>query len=214
MNEHSTSALKPLRILIIDDHIMFLEGLVAVLQQTTQWQIVAQATSGEKGVELAIQHRPDFVILDISMPGMGGVEAAQLIRQRVPDTNIIAISMHDDYHHVEQMFEAGAKGYILKNEAFGKLITAVEMICNGKSFISAEIEKTGSGTPSLKILSLREREVLQLLADGHKTSQIAKQLDIRIKTVETYRSRLMLKLEIDNLPALIRYAIKVGISKL
>lgn len=115
MNNYNTFALKPLRILIIDDHIMFLEGLAAVLEQTTQWQIVAQATSGEEGVKLAIQHRPDFVILDISMPGMGGVEAARLIRRHVPEINIIAISMHDDFHHVEQMFEAGAKGYILKN---------------------------------------------------------------------------------------------------
>lgn len=211
-----------LNLLICDDHRLFREGLAALLRQEDGWEVVAQAGDGREAVRLAEELEPDVVVLDLAMPGMTGIEAAEAIHGRSPRTRIVAVSMYSDLHYLERMLAAGASAYVLKNEAGVDLIAAIRAAQRGETFISPSLCAAGAeGGPAAAtrspeldraMLSGRESEVLGLIAAGCRTKDIAVQLGLSAKTVETYRSRIMMKLGIDNLAGLVRFAIRAGIA--
>ncbi len=185
---------------------------------------MAEAADGGEAVRLARVHRPDLAVLDVAMPGMSGIEAAAQIRAEAPATRILALSMYGDEHYQRRMFAAGAAAYLVKNEASAELIQAIETVMGGGTFVSPALAATGAaaGTAAVPsnaeleadLLTVREREVLALLAQGRRTKEIAAALAIGAKTVETYRARIMMKLRVDNVPDLVRFAIRAGIAPL
>lgn len=205
-------------VVLADDHLLFRQGLIALLGEQRQWRIVGEAGDGTEAVRLCETFRPDVVVLDIEMPGLSGIEAAQRIRLVSPDSKIIALSMYGDIYYQRCMFDAGAMAYVLKNEAVDDLLCAVASVMAGEQFISPSATRAqgpGSGPRSadvdLQLLSRRELEVLRLLAEGRRTKEVGAMLQISAKTVETYRSRIMLKLGIDNLTGLVKFAIRTGV---
>jgi DNA-binding NarL/FixJ family response regulator len=207
-----------LTLLVCDDHRLFREGLSALIARVPGWRVVAEAADGAEAVTLAAEHRPDVAVLDVAMPGVGGIEAAAEIRKLSPRTRIVALSMYADDFYLKRMLSAGASAYVLKNEASADLIRAIEAVMEGKTFVSPALAHTeGEGVArnadlDLGLLSEREREVLQMLAAGRRTKEIGVDLGISAKTVETYRARLMTKLRIENLAGLVRFAIRAGIA--
>lgn len=205
-------------ILLADDHVLFRQGLAALLRNHGQWEIVGEATDGEEAVRLARRHQPDIAVIDVSMPLISGIEAAPLIRRASPDTRIVALSMHGDSHYQDLMFKAGALAYVLKNEAICELVDAIQAALRGERFVSSVVTQRGaplsarSADLDKHLLSEREIEVLRLLAEGQRTKEVAERLGISAKTVETYRGRAMLKLGIDNLAELVKFAIRAGIT--
>lgn len=204
-------------ILLVDDHRLFRQGLALLLREQGEWRIVGEAGDGEEAVRLAEVHQPQIAVLDVQMPRLSGVEAARRIRQVSPATRIVALSMYGDAHYQERMFEAGASAYVLKNEAIDDLVEAIQAVLRGERFVSpavaqdkAVVARPGA-PPDQRALTERERDVLRLLAEGQRTKEIADTLGISPKTVETYRGRIMLKLGIDNLPGLVKFAIRAGI---
>jgi DNA-binding NarL/FixJ family response regulator len=205
-------------ILLADDHVLFRQGLAALLRNQGQWEIIGEADNGEQAVGLARQRQPDIAVIDVSMPGMSGIEAAPLIRQASPQTRIVALSMYSDPYYQELMFKAGASAYVLKNEAISELVDAIQAVLLGKRFVSPVViqqDASRSGRSAdldKRVLSEREIDVLRLLVQGQRTKEIAENLGISAKTVETYRSRIGLKLGIDNLADLVKFAIRAGIT--
>ncbi|MCF7976755.1 MAG: response regulator transcription factor [Chromatiaceae bacterium] len=210
--------IQPLNLLLCDDHSLFREGLAALLRQHPGWRILAEAANGEEAVRLAAELKPDVVVLDVAMPGMNGIDAAAAIRNETPQTRIVALSMYADNHYLQRMLKAGANAYVLKNEASAELVEAIETVMAGGQFISPALTQTGAETRHRSAdvdrtaLTAREREVLRLLAEGQRTKDIAVALSISPKTVETYRGRIMLKLGIDNVAGLVKFAIRAGIA--
>ena len=208
----------PTSIVIADDHVLFRQGLISLLAAQPRWRVVGEAGDGEEALRLSGELKPDIVVLDIEMPGMNGIEAAGRIRVLSPDSKIIALSMYGDIHYQRRMFEAGASAYVLKNEAVDDLIRAVCAALAGEQFVSPSAVQDGTAPLSRSaevdklLLSKRELEVIRLLAEGRRTKEIASLLGISAKTVETYRSRIMLKLGIDNLPGLVKFAVRAGIA--
>ncbi|WPL18063.1 Nitrogen regulation protein C [Thiorhodovibrio winogradskyi] len=212
----------PPTLLLCDDHRLFREGLAALLRHDQpDWEVVAQAGDGEEAIRLAEALKPDLAVLDLAMPGIGGIAAAAVIRARSPHTRIVALSMYDDSQSRERMFAAGAAAYVLKNEAGADLVAAITAVLRGETFVSPALALAGpsGGAPrrearadsALALLTAREREVLNLMARGRRTKEIANDLGISAKTVETYRSRVMLKLGLDNLADLVKFAIRAGL---
>jgi len=205
-------------ILLADDHGLFRQGLAALLRHHGSWEIIGEADNGEQAVHLARQHQPDIAVLDVAMPGMSGIEAAPLILRVSPATRIVALSMYGDPYYQQAMFNAGATAYVLKNEAISDLVDAIEAVLRGDRFVSplvADREALRSGRSAdldKRVLSEREIEVLRLLVQGRRTREVAESLGISTKTVETYRGRVMLKLGIDNLAELVKFAIRAGIT--
>lgn len=204
-------------ILIADDHLLFRQGLVALLREQGGWEIVGEAGDGEEAIRLAAALKPRIAVLDVEMPRTGGVRAAEEIRRVSPDTRIVALSMYADVHYQEQMRNAGASAYVLKNEAIDDLVDAIHAALRGEHYLSPAVARRESATSSRSAkldneqLSVRERDVLRLFAEGKRTKEIAHILGISPKTVETYRSRLMAKLDIDSLSGLIKFAIRAGL---
>lgn len=205
-------------VLLADDHVLFRQGLALLVREHGDWQVVGEADNGEAAVLLAEAHQPQIAVLDVEMPGKNGIEAARQIRQVSPGTRIVALSMYGDIHYQERMFEAGASAYVLKNEAIDDLVEAIEAARRGERFISPAVARHSSMAEQRSVnldkhaLSERETEVLRRLAEGQRIKEIADALGISAKTVETYRSRMMLKLGIDNLPGLVKFAIRAGIA--
>jgi len=204
-------------ILLADDHALFRQGLAALLREQEDWQVVAEAGSGEDAARLAAEWKPQLAVIDVEMPGIGGIEAVQRIRVVSSQTRIVALSMYADAFYQDRMREAGASAYVLKNEAIDQLVAAVRAVLRGdRHFPPANgLQGSAAAKRSARIdkdeLSAREREVLRLLAEGKRTAEVADILGISPKTVETYRSRLMNKLDIDSLPGLVKFAIRAGL---
>lgn len=206
-------------LLLCDDHTLVREGLAALLLQRTDWSVIAEAADGLEAVELAVRLRPDVAVLDVALPKMSGVEAAAAIRAAVPTTRIVALSMYGDVTYQRGMFDAGALAYVLKNKAASDLVAAIDAALRGESYLSPTLAEPSqpndqSGAEAAPVeLSRRERDVLRLIAEGRRTKEIAEDLGISPKTVETYRGRLGHKLRIDTLAGLVKYAIRAGITR-
>ena len=212
-----------IRVIIADDHQIVRDGLRSLLEKEPDLEVIAAVEDGRATVRLVEELQPDVVIMDISMPGLNGIEATRKITRDFPNIKVIALSMHDDGRFVTNMLKAGASGYLLKDCAFKELTKAIHVVVRaGKSYLSPDITDavvnsyvTGASGPDPLLhpaLTPREREVLQLVVEGKTSSQIAEILYVSVKTVETHRTQLMHKLKINNLADLVKYAIKEGIT--
>jgi DNA-binding NarL/FixJ family response regulator len=212
------------RILIADDHKILREGLKSLLEKQPEFAVVAEAQDGLSAISAAKKHKPDIAILDIGMPDLNGIEVTRRIRSEIAETRVIALSMHADRRFVMGILEAGANGYLLKDSAFAELITAVTAVAKGKMYLSPSIAETvvknslekldRKDEGSSVLLSGREREVLQMIAEGKSTKEIALKLFVSTKTVETHRKQIMDKLNIRTVAGLTKYAIKEGLTSL
>ena len=220
---------KKVRVILADDHKLVRAGIKSLLESSGGISVIGEADNGREVIKLTEQLNPDIVFLDIAMPELNGLQAAEKIIKDFPDVAIAILSMHLDEEYVIQALKAGASGYLLKDSAPGELKTAVETISKGKIYISPAIPremideyqrrlKTASSPEevltSTDILSTRQKEVLQLIAEGNSTREIAEKLFISVKTVETHRSQIMKKLGIKDIPGLVKYAIKKGILRI
>lgn len=213
-----------IRILLADDHKITREGLRSLLEKQQDMDVVAEAENGRTAVRLAHELLPNVVIMDVTMPDLNGVEATRQIVGRVPNVKIIALSMHSDSLFVTEMLRSGASGYLLKDCAFDELALAIRAVASGKTYLSPSISGvvvedylrrlTKTGFSSSEVLTDREREVLQLMAEGKSTKQIALKLNISVKTVETHRRQIMNKLDIHTVAELTKYAIRKGLTSL
>jgi DNA-binding NarL/FixJ family response regulator len=212
----------PIRILLADDHAIVRHGLSQSIQREKDMEVIGQAENGISTVEMVREISPDIVIMDISMPDLNGMEATREIKRDFPEVRVIGLSMHSAKKFITEMFKAGASAYLLKDCKFEELAEAIRTVMSGKSYISPEISKevvesyikTADQEQSsvFSTLSKREREVLQLLAEGQTTKQIGLKLHISPKTVEAHRLRVMDKLDIDNVAQLTKYAIQEGLT--
>lgn len=214
--------LKTLRLLIAEDHAILREGLKALLASATDLEIAGEASDGMQAIERARELQPDIILMDLSMPNMNGTEAIRAIKRRQPETKIIALTVHKTEEHVRATLDAGADGYVLKDDSHQDLISALTSVRNGKTYLSPGIcEQVVSGfldhsasepsSPSWDRLTDRERQVLKLIAEGHKNREIAEYLSVSLKTVEKHRSSLMKKLDLHSASALTAYAIQNGL---
>jgi DNA-binding NarL/FixJ family response regulator len=211
-----------LRILLADDHALVRAGLRALLEQMPGVEVVGETHDGQEALRLMGELRPDVALVDVSMPGLNGIETAARAAREHPSTRVLILSMHVDEEYVHRALSAGASGYLLKNAARGELELAVMAVARGEVWLSPEVstkvvralgkrERSPSGP--YDILTQRQREVLQLIAEGRSTKQIAQRLGISIKTVETHRTELMERLGIHGIAGLVRYAIRAGIVR-
>jgi DNA-binding NarL/FixJ family response regulator len=201
-------------IVIADDHVLFRQGLAALLREQPGWAVVGEAGSGEEAIELVAALKPAVAVVDVEMAGIGGIDAAERIHKISPDTRIVALSMYTSAHYQQRMRRAGASAYVRKSQPIGELVDAVRAVIAGTAHepgSPAPAAETRSARVDADALSEREREVLRLLAEGKRTALIAEALGISHKTVETYRSRLQQKLGISDISGLVRFAIRAGL---
>jgi len=212
-----------IRIFLADDHRVVREGLRYLLEAQGDLAVVGEAADGRQAVQGVLQSRPDIVIMDIGMPGLNGIEATQKIRQDLPATQVIVLSMHASPEHVFRALGAGANGYLLKETAGREVAEAIRAVCAGHRFLGhriAEIvaerylEEHPREHDPLTRLTARERQILQLVAEGKTSAQIAEILCLSPKTVETHRGRLLQKLKVHDLPSLVKFAIQHGLIDL
>jgi DNA-binding NarL/FixJ family response regulator len=208
------------RVLLADDHSLVRAGIRALLNEIPGLQVVAEAADGREALDLARIHRPNLVLMDISMRGLNGIEATSQLRRDLPDVRVIILSMHASEEYVTQALRAGASGYMLKDSATQELALAIAAVMRGEAYLSPSISKQlveryvqggGVDTGPLDVLTSRQREILQLIAEGRSTKEIAHLLHLSVKTVESHRSQLMERLEIHDIPGLVRYALRVGL---
>lgn len=212
-------------VLLADDHTVVRDGLRYLLEAQPDIEVVGDAADGREAVKLATLLEPDIVIIDITMPELNGIEATYQIRQLCPSTRIIILSMHANTRHIARALEAGAQGYLIKESAGIEVVEAVRAVFAGHNYLSQAVSDTvvtdyvsqrravGYKSP-LESLSAREREVLQLVVEGKSSAVIASILNLSPKTVESYRSRLMQKLDISDIPSLVKFAIQQGLTPL
>jgi DNA-binding NarL/FixJ family response regulator len=208
-----------IRVLIADDHAMIRDGLAALLRGDEDIEIAGTAADGREALRLARELRPDVIVMDIAMPELNGVEAMRELHARSPEARVLILSMFSTLEHVQQAFNAGASGYLLKESAGAELKNAIEQVHSGRRYLSGELERhasallaRGSERTPLESLSRRERQILQLVVEGKSSTEIGLVLHLSAKTVETYRSRMMQKLGLDGVPALVKFAIAHGIT--
>ena len=208
-----------LRLLLADDHPIFRAGVRSLLDAQLDIEIVAEAEDGAGAVEAARKHNPDVVVIDVSMPGMNGVEATRRITAEEPGIKVLCLSMHTDSRFVKAAFRSGARGYLLKECALQDLVVAIHAVVAGQIYVSPGLADTvlegyGAESSALDLLTPREREVLQLLAEGHPAAEIASRLQVSVKTVGTHREHLMQKLDTHSLAGLTKFAIREGVTLL
>lgn len=213
-----------LKVIIADDHAIIREGLKSLLEKKGI-MVLDVVKNGREAVEKAVALEPDIMMMDISMPDLNGMEATARIRQTVPHTRVIALSMHSSKSIIDKMFSAGASGYILKESAFDEIYDAIQGVIRGNYYLTPSIarmyvddHKADTGNwdelPKFNKISRKEREILQLVAEGVKTRDIAEKLGVSVKTVETHRRNIMKKLNIFSVAGLTKYAIQEGIISL
>ena len=207
-------------VLLADDHGLVRAGIRSLLESGGNVDVVAETGDGRHVLRLVKEHQPRLVLLDIAMPSLNGLEAAARITKDYPDTSVIMLSMHANEEYVLQALRAGASGYLVKDAATAELEIAIRSVINGKTYLSPCISKTlideylgnsAKARSPLERLTVRQREILQLVTEGYTTRQIADLLSVSVKTVETHRAQLMDRLEIRDIPGLVRYAIRTGL---
>jgi DNA-binding NarL/FixJ family response regulator len=214
-----------IRVLVADDHAIVRDGLRIMLGNQSDMEVVGAARNGRESTRLVDEHQPDVVVMDISMPELNGIEATQQMLSRYPHLKVIVLSIHETKPYVFRALKAGAKGYLIKETAGLEVVDAVRAVYRGERYLSqriADLLMDASflhlGTPldvsPLEALSPREREILQLVAEGNTSQEIAKQLSISPKTVDTYRSRLMQKIKVEDTAGLVKFAIQHGVISL
>ncbi len=214
--------MNPVRILLADDHTVMRNGLRLLLERQPNLQVVGEAADGRQAVALCETVNPDVVVMDIAMPNLNGIEAARQIVNRNPRTAIAILSMHSDESYVIRALKAGARAYLLKDSAEADLLAAVRALTDGKSFFSPAISKilvedymrqleSRGAEDTYELLTNREREVLQLLAEGRTNKEVANMLNLSLYTVETHRAHILQKLNLHSVPELILYAVRKGI---
>jgi DNA-binding NarL/FixJ family response regulator len=212
-----------IKVFLADDHAVVREGLRLLLETNRNIKVVGEAADGRETVRLVKHLCPDVVLMDIAMPELNGVDATRYILQDCPSTQVVILSMHASNEHIFQAFQAGARGYLLKESAGKEVAQAVRSVYAGKRYLSQDVSemiiddylyksKLDSVRSPLERLSSREREILQFVVEGKTSSEIAKNLSLSVKTVETYRSRMMEKLNIRDIPGLVKFAIQHGLT--
>jgi two-component system, NarL family, response regulator NreC len=205
------------RIVVVDDHFIFLEGVKKLFEDESGYQVVGTASDGREGVALIKTLQPDIAILDITMPGLNGLDAARAISKVSPLTKTIVLTMHNEEPYVNEALNAGVHGYVIKSQTAGDLLRAAKEVAAGRVYLSPGIARIvidgyrHDHKNEIDALSMREREVLQLIAEGHKTKEVASRLGISVKTAESHRTRIMTKLDIHETAGLVRYAIRRGL---
>jgi len=211
-----------IHILLAEDHAVMRTGLRLVLERQPDFRVVGEASDGREAVALAQQHKPDVILMDIGMPNLNGIDAARQITTALPQTSVVILSMHSDEAYVLRALKAGARGYLLKESAESDLIAAIRAVHNGKAFFSPAVSRMlvedyvrqlqdREIEDSYELLTMREREVLQLIAEGKSNKEIANMLNISLYTVESHRGNLMEKLNLHTVPELILYAVRKGV---
>src|SRR5579884_864873 len=212
----------PTRVLIADDHPLIRSGLRALLERDGEFEVVAEASDGYEAIELAARHKPDVVLMDVGMPRLPGTDAAQHICEKLPGARIVMVSMHSDESYVLRALKAGARGYLLKASPEADVLAAVRAVAAGNAYFSpaitrmlveeyvGELRRRGV-EDSYDLLSLREKEIMQLLVAGKNNREIADLLHVSVSTVETHRNNVFQKLHVHNLPELILYAVRKGL---
>jgi DNA-binding NarL/FixJ family response regulator len=213
---------KPIRIMIADDHTIVRQGLARLLNDQPDLEVVGQAENGREAVDKSLELRPEVIIMDIAMPLLNGIEAAKRIRKQAPNTKVLILSMYSHEHYIHELFETGVSGYLLKDSSGRDIIQAIYAAMNDETFLSPSISKvlvdtyrfprkSSSRSERFNQLSNREREVFQLIAEGHATRQIADMLCVSISTIKSHRAKIMDKLDIDSPVKLVHFAIQLGL---
>lgn len=212
-----------IRILLADDHTVMRAGLRALLERQPDLMVVGEAEDGRQAIDLAESQSPNVVVMDIAMPRLNGIEAARQIVNKRPQTSVVILSMHSDESYVMRALKAGARAYLLKDSAEADLIRAIRAVCDGKSFFSPAVSRMlledhvrhlqqRGEEDSYELLTPREREILQLLAEGKANKEVANLLNLSLYTVETHRAHILQKLGLHSVPELILYAVRKGIT--
>ena len=209
-----------IRVVLADDHSVLRDGVAALLEAQDGMEVVAHAQDGREAVRKITELKPDVAIMDIVMPELDGIEATRLVHESSPLTKVVILSMYSNTEHIFRALQAGAKGYLLKESAGAELVAAVRSVHGGRRYLSQKITETvvdgylREDQPSAPLgkLSPRERQILQLVAAGKSTADIARSLSLASSTVDTYRSRLMKKLDIDSIAGLVKFAIACGLT--
>jgi DNA-binding NarL/FixJ family response regulator len=213
-----------MRVLLADDHHLVRAGIRALLEGLPDVEIVAEAGDGQEALAALVRTKPDIALVDISMPGLNGLELAARASREAPETRLVILSVHGDASHVAQALRAGAKGYLVKDAAADELPILIRSVMRGETYLSPSISRhvvegfLGRASPSSEespetpeVLTSRQREILQLVAEGRSTKDIANLLDLSVKTVETHRAQIMERLDIHDLAGLVRYAVRAGL---
>ena len=212
--------MRPIKLLIADDHELVRRGLVAAICDQPGWLVVAQAANGREACELAAQHVPDIAVLDLSMPELNGLETTRHLHASHPKLRILIVTAHESEQLIREVLDAGAMGYVLKSDAGTTLVSAIQALLQDQPFFTSKVGRQilagylstppPAGTQP-GMLSPRERQIVQLLAEGNNNKEIARLLDLSIKTVETHRGNIMSKMQFDSLADLVRYAVRNNI---
>jgi two-component system, NarL family, response regulator NreC len=211
-----------IRIVLADDHVVMHNGLKLLLERQSNFEVAGEAINGREAVEICEKEKPDVLVLDIAMPNLNGIEAARQISAKMPQIAIVILSMHSDESYVLRALKAGARAYLLKDSAEADLINAIRAVTEGKAFFSPAISKMlvedymrrleqRGVEDSYELLTTREREILQLLAEGKSNKEVAAMLNLSLYTVETHRGNILQKLNLHSVPELILYAVRKGV---
>lgn len=215
--------MSPLRVVIVEDHALVRAGMRALLQKIEGIEVVSDVGDGWEAVKSVQTDTPDLVLMDIAMPGLNGLDATSRIIRESPTTRVILLSMHANEEYFQQALEVGASGYLLKGAELAELELALKTVARGETYLTPAVakyaikayrEKSEGPSGPLTRLSMRQREILQLIAEGQTTKDIAQRLNLSVKTVETHRSQLMERLDIHDVPGLVRFAMRVGLIQL
>jgi two-component system, NarL family, response regulator NreC len=209
--------MKRIRILLVDDHALVRQGFKMILVAQADMEIVGEAGNGREAIQLAEELRPDIVVMDVAMPELNGIEATRRLLASLPHTRVIALSMHKDSVYVREILRAGARGYLLKDSPAGDLVSAVRSVASGESYLSPGVSNAVLDdyrrhvTNPIDLLTTREREVLQMIAEGKTNKEIAGVLNLSVYTVDAHRGRIMEKLNLHSINELVRFAVRNGL---